>query len=143
MVAVALVRIRVPGAAAHPYDKCRANAVTFDGQRVIGVGDISLLHTFHIGAGVAGPSWRRGEAVDYGAAHLLPHEADSTRIGGYLPPWQRQSDLARERVLFPHAVAGGPHSADDVVGDALAPDVAKRSGEPSGDRAMAAIQEAP
>ena len=85
----------------------------------------------------------RGEAVDHGAAHLLPHKADAARIGRDLPPWQRQRDLVCERIVFPHGVAGGAHGAADIVGDAVAPDVAKRSGEPTGDCAVAALEEPP
>jgi hypothetical protein len=70
MLAVALVRIRIPGAAAHALDQRGADAVTLDGQRVIGVSDIDLLHTFHVSAGIVGSSRRGGKSVDHDTAHL-------------------------------------------------------------------------
>jgi hypothetical protein len=53
--AVLFVCVRVPRAAAHALDQCRTDAVTFDRQRVIGVGDIDPLHLLEIGVDILRP----------------------------------------------------------------------------------------
>ena len=142
MLAVLSACVRVPRAAAHAIDQCGIDAVAFDRQRVIGVGDIDLLHLLEIGVDILRPCRRRRKLFDDRPTHLPPHEADAACVGGRLTTREHKIDPACERVLFAHVVTGSAHGAHDVIGDAVATDVAESACKAPGNRAVSTRQKA-
>src|SRR5690606_1173627 len=74
-IAPLLVRrvvIGVPSAASNALDERLADAIAFDRQRVIGVGDVDLVNSLHVGVGVLRYARRPGKTPDNVFTHALP-----------------------------------------------------------------------
>ena len=78
----------------------------------------------------------------------LPARASAATSGGCGPrrgtprAAGAKIDPVCERVLFAHGVTSSAHGLHDVIGNAVAPDVAESSGKPPGDRAVPALEKA-
>ena len=134
---------RVPGAAAHPLDQGRTDAIPLDGERVAGVRRVEPVEPFENGVDAAPAFGRGGKAVEDGAAHRVPHQAYALRHGGGVPAKGEGRGRRLEGVAFAHAEIGRAHRLGDVVRDPLPTEGAEGGGQATGDRAaMAAVEEA-
>src|SRR3990170_8745080 len=77
---VIVVIIRVPRAGAHALDEGRTYPVSFDRQRMVGVGNIAVFNGLHIGIDVADCPRCGGEHLHHRLPHLLPHQANAVNV---------------------------------------------------------------
>ena len=144
-VAVGPVRrvpLRVPIAAAHAGDQGRTDAIALDGERVIRIGDVEVLDPGEHELAVGGTAGREGNAVEGTASHGVPDQVQPPNHRGDIALDRSHGWRRREGVRFPDTEVGRPHRLDDLVRHRIPTDVAEGAGETTGDRAVAAGEEA-
>src|ERR1700733_10125018 len=72
MFPVALDRFRFPVAEADALDQVGADLVAFDGQRIIGVGDVDLIDVTEVSLRICRYVGRFGEGLENVLAHMRP-----------------------------------------------------------------------
>lgn len=109
---------------------------------MIRVGDVDVLDPGEHDLDVGGAAGRAGKAVEDAASHGVPYQVQPPNHRSDIALDRSRGGHRREGVRFPGTEVGRPHRVDDLVRDRVPSDVAEGGGETTGDRAVAAGEEA-
>ena len=109
---------------------------------MIRVGDVDVLDPGEQEIDLGGMAGRAGKAVEDAASQGVPEQVQPPNHRGDIALDRSPGGWRREGVRFPDTEVGRPHRLDDLVRDRVPTDVAEGGGETTGDRAVAAGEEA-
>src|SRR5665213_124477 len=96
---------------------------------MVSVSYVGFVDALQVGSDIARRPRRFGESLNNRLPHLLPKQPYSVYIRGCFTGAEDEVRPIGEWIIFPNSISGSSHRLHNVVRDAIAPDVAKGSGQ--------------
>ncbi|MNS59777.1 hypothetical protein D3C72_927480 [compost metagenome] len=141
LLTVFIISLWVPVSAPNPIDQSRIDPIALDGKRVIGVGDVEVLHSLEIVAGSNDlPGGRRKPSGNV-SPQGLPHQPDALGRRRLVASVDEPRQSSGKGIALPDVVTGRAHSRENLIGFSITADVATCAGEAARDDGVPAVQQ--